>query len=171
MGMTSKEISTVLHIGAKSVEAHRYRMMRTLGVGSTFDLCIAALSQGTVTVDDFPIVSTVAPNSLTALQFDILIGFASGESTENISKRLRLSRRMIEAQKFRMMMRLNIPSRIQLMHYAFQQGLIALDGSGGIVLCAFDQCSDCKGSGSYVGLNSVEPCAKCDGKGRIRRAA
>ena len=45
-GLTQKQIAARLHISPKTVEFHKYRMMRNLGVKSTAELIVAGVRMG-----------------------------------------------------------------------------------------------------------------------------
>lgn len=171
LGRSAKDTSKAMNIGIKSVEAHRYRMMRNLGVTDRFELFFKAMALGILTVDDFPVVSTVDPSCFNDRQMDVLIALATGESPLDIAKRIGINKESVDTHQAEILDRLGLQGRLAITHYAFQQGLIGLDESGGLVASTDVPCPDCDGSGKYVGLNVIESCARCGGNGRIRRAA
>jgi DNA-binding NarL/FixJ family response regulator len=125
-GLSVSEVAVCLGRSPKSVDSHKYRLMRTLGVHDRLELARLALREELVKVDDV-VISDQSLESLSDRQREILCLVARGFRVRDIAEKLGISERSADAHKTKAMHRLHIHDRIGVLFYAIQQGLIELE--------------------------------------------
>ncbi len=125
-GLSVSEAAVCLGRSPKSVDSHKYRLMRTLGLNDRLELARLALREELVKVDEV-VISDRSLDSLSERQREVLILVARGFRVRDIAEELGISERSADAHKTKAMHRLNIHDRIGVLFYAIQQGLIELE--------------------------------------------
>lgn len=166
LGRSIKEIASSLKIPVRVADMHRHRLLKRFGVATSHSLCLKAILEGVVSKDELPVISTVSPSELTPRQQEVLIALGGGEPLADISSRLGLRQKSIDSHRFRIERILGLTNRTQITHYAIQQGLLRIEAMKATLALEEISCPDCNGTGKYVGLNTVEDCSRCNGRGR-----
>ena len=122
-GTSVSEVALRLNRSRKSVESHKYRLMRALGVHDRLELARVAIHEGLIDVSTV-LVSGEPPSVLSERQRDVLTLIARGLRLREVAGQLDISARAADAHKTRAMYRLGIHERIGVLYYAIRHGLI-----------------------------------------------
>jgi DNA-binding NarL/FixJ family response regulator len=122
-GLTVAEAALRLNRSVKSVDSHKYRIMRLLGVRDRLDLARVAICEGLIDASTI-FVSADPPSVLSDRQREVLTLVARGLRVRQIAEELDISERSADSHKSKAMHRLKIHDRIGVFYYALQQGLI-----------------------------------------------
>lgn len=125
-GLTVAEVALRLDRSEKSVDSHKYRLMRLLGVSDRLDLARLAIREGLIDASTI-FVSDEAPTVLSERQREVLTLVARGLRVRQVANELNISERSADSHKSKAMHRLKIHDRIGVFFYAVQQGLIDPD--------------------------------------------
>lgn len=126
-GFSVKEIAFRHELSTKSVESHKYRVMKQLGLRNRVALTRYALRYGLI--DEFATVEVDEPDPsvLSNRQTEIVILSAEGLTVREMAVRLGLSAKSVNAHKHQAMYRLDIHDSVRLLHYCVRHGIVQID--------------------------------------------
>jgi len=150
-GMSEMEVCEELKLSYRSVNSHSYRIQAALNAHCIVVLCLKALLFRIVSIDELPVISTVQHSTLSEAQLELLNHIAIGGPLKSFALKKHLSLKECERQRDDICAHLGLESRrrIQLAHYALQQGLLSLTDIQNLYPEDMIQCPDCSGSGKY----------------------
>ncbi|MFT5327790.1 MAG: DNA-binding NarL/FixJ family response regulator [Planctomycetaceae bacterium] len=120
-GLSVKEIATQQGLTQKSIDSHRYRIMRLLGIHNRIELTRYAIEHGYVKLLELP--TTPEPAVLSERQREVVALTAYGLSIKEMAELLAISTRSADAHKHKAMHRLDIHDAVTLVHYCARHQL------------------------------------------------
>lgn len=121
MGYSAKEIAHQSGLSVKSIDSHRYRLMKTLGVRGRIELTRYAIEHGLVDVMELP--ESPEPVELSERQREVVALAGAGLSVREMAELLSLSVRSVDSHKHKAMHRLDIHDAVRLVHYCVRHDL------------------------------------------------